>query len=41
MVGAIAAGMPMKLVVSFETNDLADREFFYDKLIIKSGDNFR
>ena len=31
----------MKLVVSFETSDLGEREFFYDQLIIKSGDNFR
>jgi hypothetical protein len=41
MVEARAAGIPMKLVVSFETSDLGEREFFYDQLIIKSGDNFR
>jgi hypothetical protein len=36
MVEARAAGIPMKLVVSFETNDLSEKEFFYDKLMIIS-----
>ena len=36
MVEARAAGIPMKLVVSFETNDLGEKEFFYDKLLIIS-----
>jgi len=36
MVEARAAGIPMKLVVSFETSDLGEREFFYDKLMIIS-----
>jgi hypothetical protein len=36
MVEARAAGIPMKLVVSFETSDLGEREFFYDKLIVMS-----
>ena len=36
MVEAKAAGIPMKIVVSFETNDLKGKEFYYDKIRILS-----
>jgi len=39
MVEAKACGIPMKLVVTFETNDLAERDFYYDKLKILSEGN--
>ena len=38
MTGAIAAGIAMKLIVSFESNDLGD---FHDFLEIVSEDNYK